>query len=449
MPRVTAANAPALAPLHLRAVTRRIVGDAAARVPSELARLLPDASALAWLRDGDGMVAWGEAARLDTPADQQFTAADTWWNDLASAAECHDEVRERGTGLIAFGSFAFSPHSPAGGVLIVPRVVFGRRDDTLWRTDILTPDDDAHRAGLPLADCVAALGPVRVPDLAAPPREPGLVEFEDEQPSSAHHTLVARVRDRIRAHGPEPVHKVVIARSVRATSPGGFDARYAVRRLSSSYPTTWTFSIDGMVGATPEMLLRQRGGTVHSRVLAGTQPQSGHPGDDARRREILRRSTKDLLEHEYAVRSVRDVLDRIGECHDAPDSPYILQLPNVAHLATEINASVEQGRYSSLALAGMLHPSAAICGTPTATAFDVIEAEEGMDRDRYSGPVGWLDAAGDGEWAIALRTARVASDGSSARLFAGGGIMAESDPQSEYLETIAKLQPMVRALGGN
>jgi menaquinone-specific isochorismate synthase len=209
--------------------------------------------------------------------------------------------------------------------------------------------------------------------------------------------------------------------------------------------------VDGLLGATPEMLVRREKGLVTSRVLAGTIRRTGDDDRDLALAGSLARSSKDLEEHEYAVRSVADALDPYCSGMNVPETPFVLHLPNVMHLATDVTGVLRSGGdASSLGLAAALHPSAAVCGTPTAAAAAMISELEGMDRGRYAGPVGWMDASGDGEWGIALRCAQVdPQDGRRLRLFAGCGIVAGSDPEAELAESTAKLVPMRDALGGS
>jgi menaquinone-specific isochorismate synthase len=230
-----------------------------------------------------------------------------------------------------------------------------------------------------------------------------------------------------------------------------------LERLQARYGATWTFAVDGLVGATPEMLVRLQGGRARSRVLAGTirraeaaaaspvppTPAGDHPTDPRLR---LVRSVKDLDEHAYAVRSVAEALR--PHCTDlqVPEDPYVLELPDVYHLASDLTGRMVSGA-TSLRLAAALHPSAAVCGTPTPAAAAVIEELEGMDRGRYAGPVGWVDGSGDGDWGIALRCGELAPDRRSLRIFAGGGIVAASDPRAELAETEVKLTAMRHALG--
>jgi menaquinone-specific isochorismate synthase len=237
--------------------------------------------------------------------------------------------------------------------------------------------------------------------------------------------------------------KVVLARDLIAELSEPLDVRAPLASLAESYPSCWTFNVDQLFGATPEMLIRRERGLVTSRVLAGTIRRTGDDAHDLALAATLARSSKDLEEHEFAVRSVADALAPYCLSMNVPESPFVLHLPNVMHLATDVTGVLDDGT-TSLGLAAALHPSAAVGGTPTQTAVDLISEIEGMDRGRYAGPVGWMDADGDGEWGIALRSAEYA--GNRVRLFAGCGIVADSDPEAELAEAGAKFVPVRDAL---
>jgi menaquinone-specific isochorismate synthase len=424
-------TAPATAPLVTRTVP---LAD-----PGPLLGLLPLSGPLAWIRRGEGLVGWGEAVRITTSGAQRFADAERAWHELVDHAVVRDEVGLPGTGPVAFGSFAFSPHSVSGGVLIVPEVVVGRRGDRFWLTTVGTG------AVVPPGLRVGQLHPA---DADAPgdsaPGEHGDVRFADGALSpSVWQDVVADAIGRITAGDLE---KVVLARDLRATAQRPVDLRTLLTRLAERYPGCWSFSVDGLVGATPEMLVRREKGLVTSRVLAGTIRRTGDDTRDLALAASLARSSKDLEEHEYAVRSVADALAPHCTSMNVPESPFVLHLANVMHLATDVTGVLADGT-SGLALAASLHPSAAVCGTPTRAAAELIEQIEGMDRGRYAGPVGWMDADGDGEWGIALRCAEVdGEDARSLRLFAGCGIVAGSQPPDELAESIAKLLPMREAL---
>jgi len=344
-----------------------------------------------------------------------------------------DDVRDRGTGLVAFGSFSFADDSAAGGALVVPRFVVGSHAGVHWFTVI--SEDSAEE--LPsLADARVTFGS---------PAPLGEVTVQDgDEP--AWRAAVGAAVSRIAAG---ELEKVVLARAVSATASRPIDVRTLLTRLAAEYPTCWAFHVDGLVGATPELLVRVDHGLVASRVLAGTIRMTGDDMGDLARAGALARSSKDREEHEYAVRSVTQVLANHCGSVNVPDEPSVLHLPNVMHLSTDVTGVLSHN-VSALELVRELHPSAAVCGTPTLAAARVIDALEGLDRGRYAGPVGWIDAAGDGEWCIGLRSAEVSpSDPRQLRLFAGCGIVAASDPADEWAESEAKLEPMRRALGLN
>ncbi|GAA4700830.1 isochorismate synthase [Nocardioides conyzicola] len=390
---------------------------------TRLLDLVPTDRPVTWLRRGDGLVGWGVAAEVRTHGATRFADADKWWRETTARAVVTDEVNEPGTGPVAFGTFTFADE-PGESVLVVPRIVVGRRGDIAWLT--VVGDEPA-----PALDATEA------------PAAPVGVSFADgalngEQWMSVVADAVARI-----SRG--DLEKVVLARDLVATADEPIDVRWPLRRLTDTYPMCWTFHVDGMFGATPEMLVRRERGLVTSRVLAGTIRRTGDDGRDLALAATLARSSKDLEEHEYAVRSVADALEPHCSSMNVPEAPFVLHLPNVMHLATDVAGVVhDAATVSSLQLAEALHPSAAVGGTPTPVATTLIAEIEGMDRDRYAGPVGWMDTSGDGEWGIALRSARI--DGSTVRLFAGCGIVADSDPEAELAEAQAKFVPVRDAL---
>jgi menaquinone-specific isochorismate synthase len=398
--------------------TVRLDLDAATR----LLDLVPADRPVTWLRRGDGLVGWGVAAEIRTHGATRFADADKWWTETTARASVRDDVNEPGTGLVSFGTFAFADE-PGDSVLVVPQVVVGRRGDVAWLTTV--------------GDVAAPLTP------AAPPTAPAAVSFADGALNGEQWMSV--VADAVERISSGRLEKVVLARDLVATASQPIDVRWPLGRLAEHYPMCWTFHVEGMFGATPEMLVRRERGLVTSRVLAGTIRRTGDDERDLALAATLARSSKDLEEHEYAVRSVADALEPHCSSMNVPEAPFVLHLPNVMHLATDVAGVVhDAATVSSLQLAEALHPSAAVGGTPTAVATDLITQIEGMDRDRYAGPVGWMDASGDGEWGIALRSAR--HDGATVRLFAGCGIVADSDPEAELAEAQAKFVPVRDAL---
>ena len=321
---------------------------------------------------------------------------------------------------VLFASFAF--RSPARSVAFVPALTLIDEAGARW----------AITAGIgqapdPLAAVDAALAEAR-----PAPRVPESLTFGQGSMSRTQwrdsvQAMAARLRE-------GAADKAVMARDMTIRCPHGFDERFLLERLSDLYPSTWRFCVDSLVGASPEMLIAAACGTASSRVLAGTCK----PGEG----QALASSAKDLREHELASESVSSILERL--CLDVrAQGPFLLALPNVTHLATDIHARL--GAAHLLDLVAALHPTAAVCGTPRDAAMRLIEELEDTERGRYSGPVGWVDTAGDGEFAIALRCGL--ASGTRLRLFAGAGIMPDSDPDLELTETEAKMRPLLDALG--
>ncbi|WP_338750301.1 isochorismate synthase [Janibacter alittae] len=415
------------------ALVVRTIPVPVAQVDDLLGLLPPPVDAgdiVSWVRKGEGLVGWGTVTTFRSRGSDRFAQAQEWWRTITAEAIVRDDVDEPGTGPIAFGSMAYSADSRTESVLVVPEVVVGRRGDQAWVTTTTTA------AAVPAADEPLESQPA--------PADPGVVTFADRDLTKERWAAaVEEAVDRINAGD---LDKVVLARSVQAMAEERIDPRWLLTRLSEDYDTTWVFAVDGLVGATPEMLVRLERGLVTSRVLAGTIRRTGDDSHDLALAGSLARSSKDLEEHEYAVRSVADALTDHTSSINVPDYPFVLHLNNVMHLATDV-AGVVDDSSTSLALAAALHPSAAVCGTPTADADRVIAELEHMDRGRYAGPVGWMDASGDGEWGIALRCGSY--DGAnSLRLYAGCGIVAGSRAEDEVAESVAKLLPMRTALGG-
>lgn len=404
--------------------------------PGDLIGRLPEPDALAWVWRGDGLAGWGTAARITLPAGQdRFAAGEKWLRELVEAAEVTDEVSVPGTGLVAFGSFTFDPTSD-GSVLVVPRALLGRRDGATWLTTITPADQDApcwqQPADLPWPSALSMPTSVRWSDgsLTAPQWERAVA------------TAVATI-------GQGDLHKVVLAMELNATAAADIDSRVLLARLAQRYPDCYTFACDGLVGATPELLIRRTGSEIHSLVLAGTLPRGGTPEADRRLGDSLLASAKDREEHQYAVADVRAALRPLCASLRIDPQPSLVRLANVQHLGTEVHgrlAATDHASPSALGLAAALHPTAAICGTPAELAMEVIRDLEHMDRGRYSGPVGWVDAQGNGEWGIAMRCGLVS--GRNARLFAGCGIVADSEPSAEVAEAQSKFWPMRYAIEG-
>jgi menaquinone-specific isochorismate synthase len=375
---------------------------------------------LVFLRRGDGVAGIGEALRLEFRGPDRVREAADAWRRISARARIDDDVRRAGSGLVAFGAFAFDDASACASVLVVPRIVLGRRDGECWVTRVDGGSDEIR---------TTPLGPEYRIGL-----HPGALDAE------GFRSAVASAVDRITAGSLE---KVVVARDMTGHLPEGADLRRVLVELALGYPDTWTFAIDGLVGSSPETLVRVKHGDVTARVLAGSHARGTDAAGDQAAALELATSTKDLDEHRFAVESVLGALRPHARGVAASELPFALKLPNLWHLASDVHGTLSDGS-TALDLVAALHPTAAVAGTPTAAAIAAIRELEPFDRRRYGGPVGWVDAAGDGKWAVALRSAEVAADG-TITAYAGAGIVAESDPDRELAETRLKFRPIVEA----
>jgi menaquinone-specific isochorismate synthase len=400
----------------------------------DLLALVPATGALSWVRRGEGLVGWGEAARLEVSGPRALTEAAAWWDDLSARLSAADPVGVPGSGAVAFASVAFDP-AAGSSVFVVPEVVVGRRDGVAWMTTISAP-------GRP--------GPAPLPARPEPAAAPTRLRYADGALDPV--TWCAAVAAAVRRISDGELAKVVLARDLLVTADVPLDPRRLLDRLASRFPDCWTFAVDGLLGATPELLLRRTGRELSSRVLAGTAPR-GAGAEDDRLATALLGSAKDLAEHALAVDSLVRALEPYCSELTAPEGPSLLTLANVRHLATDVTGiqrrSGARGAAGLLDLVAAVHPTAAVCGTPPDRAAALIGELEGMDRGRYAGPVGWLDTRGDGEFGLALRCAQLSPDDpASARLFAGCGIVAGSDPAAELAETQSKFAAFQAALEG-
>ncbi|HRN28315.1 MAG TPA: isochorismate synthase [Terrimesophilobacter sp.] len=379
-----------------------------------------------WLRRGNGLVGIGETLRLDFSGPARFTRASVTWADLAARAAIDDTVQLAGTGLIAFGTFAFDDESAATSTLLVPSMILGRRDGIAWVTTITHGADASPTlpAPHPVTGSAAATF--------------GAGTLDSHGYLDAVGSAIARIRE-------GAVNKIVVARDLRATLRDAQDLPRAITSLAHGYPDCWTFAVDGFFGSSPETLVTVLGGAVTARVLAGSAARGADAASDVEASVALSTSTKDQDEHEFAVHSVVAALRRHGTV-TASEVPFTLKLPNLWHLASDVAGTLTDGS-TSLDLIAALHPTAAVAGTPTPDAIAAIRELEPFDRERYAGPVGWVGADGDGEWAIALRCAQVHPDG-TITAWAGAGIVGDSVPAHELAETTMKFRPIVEAFGG-
>jgi menaquinone-specific isochorismate synthase len=449
--------------------------------PGGLPSLLVRDDVLCWTRREAGLVGFGEIARFTATGPERFLEADIWWRHLVLEADITDAVAGPGTGPVAFGSFAFSKTSAHESRLIVPEIVVGLRDGTAWLTQLTFDDGELTEAGaraalqrwlqgrtvdapagggaaaapsgVVLSRTPAATGPAAAAalDMAAPPAPSKAATLSSGSLSEAD--WMAAVAAGVAEIRTGALEKLVLARDIVATVPDGVNAAEILRELAVRYRECWTYGVDGLVGSTPEMLIQVEGRTAQARVLAGTldrrdaEGMAGSPLEFAER--VLAGSEKQRHEHDIAIQSLTTQLAPFSEAMNAHSEPFILELPNVWHLASDVKAElseVEGHVPTCLALINALHPTAAVCGTPTTVAGALIRQLEHLDRGPYAGPVGWLDAAGNGEWGIALRGAVIESP-ETARLYAGCGVVEGSVPEAELAETWAKFRPMLESLG--
>ncbi len=379
------------------------------------------------LRRDDGIIGLGELLRLEFSGSDRLTDAAAAWRSIAAAAEVVDEVGLAGCGLVAFGTFAFADASSATSVLVVPRVIVGRREGTSWITRLTLQHDAEPLEAAPQPEAIGERP--RATLAAASLSREGFTEV---------------VGSAVQAIRSGRVEKVVIARDAVASIPPDADRRALLSELADRYPDCLTFAVDGLIGASPETLVSVHAHEASARVLAGSTARGAGSADDAAAAATLATSTKDLDEHAFAVRSVLDALQPHVRAITASELPFTLKLPNLWHLATDIEMQLGDGA-SALDLVAALHPTAAVAGSPRDAALELIAELEPFDRGRYAGPVGWIDQDGDGEWVIALRCARIDDDG-SLTAYAGAGIVIDSDPVSELAETRMKFRPIADAL---
>ena len=335
------------------------------------------------------------------------------------------------TGPVAVAALPFDAGRPAA--LVVPALVIRRDGGGKARVTTIGPagHDTAARSWHPAAPAP----PSTAPDGFALHPEPG------------HRDWQSTIEQALAAIGRGEFTKVVLARAVRVEANRDIDRAAVLRRLRSLYPSCVTFAAGGFVGATPELLVARHGDRVRSHPLAGTVPRSGDPDHDRALAAAMLASAKEREEHALTVDAVAAALRPLCTDVEAPTAPDVVSLRNVAHLASTVTGRLretDKGLPSALDLVARLHPTPAVGGAPTQPALDFIERHENLDRHFYAGPVGWVDGTGDGEWMVGIRSAQL--DGDTARLYAGVGIVAGSDPDAELAETQFKLQALLSAL---
>ena len=365
---------------------------------------------LLFVQDGLGLA--GRGAALRVPVEEAEAAL--------AAIDVDDDVGAPGCGAVAFAALPFEPDAPAE--VVIPRLVIGRAaDGTRWRTVIGDYDEPLH-----------------VPAMV---QEPSSFTVRSVRPVDEWCETIALAAKAIRDGR---LRKVVLAREVVVEADRPHDVRSVLHRLRHGYPSCMVFSVDGFVGASPELLVSRAGDVVRSQPMAGTAPRSGDPSADARLAAALLASAKDREEHQITIDVAHDTLLPWCSYLDALAEPTVVPVANVQHLATLVEGRLSSPAPSALTLARALHPTPAVGGSPTEEALLVMAELEGLDRGRYAGPVGWVDGAGNGRFAVGIRSAEIS--GTTARLFAGVGVVADSDPDAELAETRVKLQALLSAI---
>lgn len=422
---------------QLTATTTRLAGDGTGTGTAHvdlLAAAGPDG--VLWHHEGFGLAGRGTALRIELPRGLADPAAVAGVAATLAAIRPAGDVTGPGTGAVALGALPF--RREAAGTLVVPRVLVGRRDGEAWITTLAGPDDGPEVARLAGQMAADALGGFTDPRPA-----PSAFTLTSVLDHGAWREIVAAALDRVAAG---EFGKVVLARQVDVTANRPFDIPDVLSRLLALYPTCMIFRIGGFLGASPEVLIERYGDRVASHPLAGTIGRSGDLATDEANIAGLLASPKQRREHAYVIDDLRRNLGPLCLSLDVPDKPTVLELRNVCHLATRLGGVLSPAPDvpTALDLVARVHPTPAVGGTPTGDAVAYIGAVEGFDRGRYAGPVGWMDARGDGSWAIGLRSAEV--DGERASMYAGVGLVAGSRPGSELEETQLKLQALLAAL---
>ena len=388
--------------------------------------------AVFWHGEGVTLAGRGAAAHLDFPRGLRQPGMAAAVLHALRTIPSEGTIDGPATGAIAFSALPFDPRSPARFTipsLVVGRDLAGRQ----WLTKV--GPRAAQQPSVRLLQKLTAAGPSR---RMMPPDAFSLTARR------SHVEWMQLVGAAIAAIHEGRFDKVVIAREIAVTGNRPFVVADILRRLEALFPSCMVFFTDGFLGASPELLVSRRATRVVSHPLAGTVARSGDPAADAILAGRLLASTKDREEHRYVVDEVAAALRPLCSSLHVPDVPTIVPLRNVSHLGTRIEGKLVDTGVSALDLVAALHPTPAVAGYPTAPALSYLSAVEGFDRSCYAGPVGWMDSRGDGEWAVAVRSAEVR--GNTARLFSGVGVVAASDPAAELEETQLKLQALLAAL---
>jgi salicylate biosynthesis isochorismate synthase/menaquinone-specific isochorismate synthase len=404
--------------------------------------------------DGAALATVGDVRVIAARGPGRFKRAAVAWRELAGRAEADPPDGPAGAGLVAAGGFAFAPDGGAAphwagfgaGELTVPEVALARRgeDVRLTLAALATPDDVPEDILGRLEARLAALrsGPLPLLD----PDPIGRFQVASTAPPEHYEAAVARAVERIRAGDFE---KICLAREVAVHAPSAHDAAAVFDVLRAGFGSCYVFCAGAgdaaFLGASPELLVRREGQRASTVALAGSTRRSADPAVDDHLGEQLMQSEKDREEQAIVTRRIVRTLRPYSVWVTAPDEPALIKVANIQHLGTPIRAQLIDPT-SVVELAGVLHPTPAVGAEPHAVATPLIPALEGLDRGWYAGPVGWTDANEDGEFCVALRCALLR--GPEARLYAGVGVVRDSDPAAELAETEVKLGALLPVLAG-
>ncbi|NBU22591.1 MAG: isochorismate synthase [Actinobacteria bacterium] len=375
--------------------------------------LPPENPDLVFLRNGIEFYGEGIALRLSATGPDRIASLSRQFAEVAESATVQDEVKLSGSGLFGFVSITFSEHSSFESVVVIPARLTVIRDGVSFITEVSGEIEEQVR------------------------KTPSGVFFQGDQSATGFLNATNQAIAKIQA---SELEKVVIARDLVMPLTGEPDLKPAIARLYKRYPHCWTYLVEGNFGASPELLLRAESGEVSARVLAGTAGRGTDPDVDRAIAEGLKHSTKNQHEHQFAVQSLKDTLSSVCENLETDAEPFSLALPDLWHLATDVRGRLKPG-VTLLDAVALLHPTAAVAGTPRNLAQQLIEQLEPFDRGGYAGPIGWITSDGSGELAIALRGGRIEREPQlQIRAFAGCGIVAESEPEAELAETELKFK---------
>ena len=394
-------------------VTRRLDGDV---------DLLDVAGGdgLVFEKGPDGLAGRGETLRIELESARPEELARV--GEVLASFEIDDEVDRPGTGPVAFAALPFDPDRPA--TFVVPSIIVGRAaDGSRWETRIDRSDETLTSA---------------IPDEGRRARRFTVQAVQDpDRWMESVQAATKRIAD-------GAFDKVVLAREIRVEADEPISRRALLQRLRRAFPGCFSFSVGPMVGASPELLVSRVGEMVHAHPMAGTAPRGGDPSTDAKLAAALLASAKDRAEHQITIDMVWDTLLPFCSYVDSEPEPSVIAVANVQHLASMVEGRLSQPAASVLELVSALHPTPAVAGWPLEPAIEHLVRHEDLQRDTYAGAVGWVDARGNGTWAVGIRSAIV--DGAVARLFAGVGVVADSDPEAELAETDAKFQAVLSAI---